>query len=269
MNNTYSSWTYMNIFTFPLRFRSKTLWSDPARKIQTLESFSQTEIDAGESILRALKYVNNPHLREHLKRHAKDELRHGELFRKRAQELRKHRPSIASISNKPDRLYNLSRGNVDAELNSHGFFTSDHFEKLGEIMYVAMLNIAEKKAEKSFSIHRDLIRNDLKTYAIFEKILKDERYHVSYTSKFLQQWRKEGRTKQVNEALSFAHGSRLLNTLTRISSRFGEHIGHAILYIVYFTIVIPFAFLSKFSCPSKGWRSPTSKLDANQLHSQF
>ncbi len=159
----------MDIFTFPLRFRSKTLWSDPAKKIQTLESFSQTEIDAGESILRALKYVNNPHLREHLKRHAKDELQHGELFRKRAQELRKHRPSIASISNKPDRLYNLSRGNVDAELNSHGFFTSDHFEKLGEIMYVAMLNIAEKKAEKSFSIHRDLIRNDLKTYAIFEK----------------------------------------------------------------------------------------------------
>jgi len=259
----------MNISNFTLRFRSKTLWSDSARKIQTLESFSQTEIDAGESILRALKYVNNPHLREHLKRHAKDELRHGELFRKRAQELRKQRPSISSISNKPDKLYKLSSENVGAEFNLHGFFTSDHFEKRGEIMYVAMLNIAEKKAEKTFSIHRNLILNDSKTHEIFEMILKDERYHVSYTSKFLQQWRQEGRTKQVNEALSFAYGSRFLNTLTRVSSRFGEHIGHAILYIIYFTIVIPFAFLSKLSCSSNGWNSPTSKSDANQLHSQF
>ena len=71
----------MGIAGFFLRIRSRSLWSDPIRKIQTLESFSQTEIDAGESILRSLKHVDDPQLRAHLERHAKDELRHGDLFR--------------------------------------------------------------------------------------------------------------------------------------------------------------------------------------------
>ena len=259
----------MGIASFFLRIRSRSLWSDPIRKIQTLESFSQTEIDAGESILRSLKHVDDPQLRAHLERHAKDELRHGDLFRIRAQELLKLKPNIASIYKKPDKLYKLSSRHTATEFNSHGFFTSDYFEKLDEITYVAMLNIAEKKAEKTFVTHHYLNRDDPETHAIFKKILKDERYHVSYTNKFLQQWRKEGRVKEVNKAISFARRSHFINSLSRMGSKFGEHAGHAILYVIYFTIIIPFAFMSKLSYSRKGWGTPVSKTDTEQVRSQY
>jgi len=260
----------MNISSFFLRLRSQELWSDPERKIQTLESFSQTEIDAGENILRALKYANDPNLRTHLQRHAEDELRHGELFKMRAQELRELLPNIPGISKRPDKLYRLSRVHEDPEYNSHGFFTSDNFEKLGEIMYVAMLNIEEKRAEESFVVHCNLNKNDPDTHAIFEKILKDEHYHVSYTGKFLQQWRKEGRSSEVSKAIVFSKRSQFVNTLIRAGSRFGEHVGHTILYCVYFTIIIPFALMSNLSCPAKGWNVPNPKLDADHhIRSQY
>ena len=261
----------MNVANLIFSVRHQSVWSDPERQIQTLESFSQTEIDAGESILSALPYVENPTLRKHMERHANDELRHGMLFRTRAQELRKLQPNITSISKKPDKLYNLSREKADTELNSHDFFSGESFEKLGEVMYVAMLNVAEKKAEKTFSRHHSLVRNDPDTYEIFARILKDERYHVSYTGKFLHQWKQEGRDKQVRKALSFAKRSRFLNTLTRKSSKFGEHMGHFILYIIYFTVIVPFAIASKINRSKKGWHSPQTKLNQsdNQSHSQY
>lgn len=253
------------------KIRHQNIWVNPERQIQTLESFSQTEIDAGESILSALPYVENKTLRKHMERHAKDELRHGMLFRTRAQELRKLQPNISSITKKPDKLYNLSREKTDTELNSHDFFSGESFEKLGEIMYVAMLNVAEKKAEKTFSKHHKLVREDPDTYAIFEKILKDERYHVSYTSKFLHQWKKEGQEKQVRKALSFAKRSRFLNAFSRKSAKFGEFMGHFFLYLIYFTVIIPFAIASKLNRTKNGWHIPQTKLNpsSNQRHSQY
>jgi rubrerythrin len=261
----------MNPANLIFSIRHKNVWSNPKRQIQTLESFSQTEIDAGESILSALPYVKNKTLRKHMERHAKDELRHGMLFRTRAQELRKLQPNISSITKKPDKLYNLSREKTDTELNSHDFFSGESFEKLGEIMYVAMLNIAEKKAEKTFSKHHKLVREDPNTYAIFEKILKDERYHVSYTSKFLHQWKKEGKEKQVRKAVSFAKRSRFVNAFSRKSAKFGEFMGHFILYLIYFTVIVPFAIASKLSRTKNGWHSPQTKLNpnSNQRHSQY
>ena len=257
----------MDILSLILRKRYQALWSNPKRKIQTLESFSQTEIDAGKSILQALKNVKNSDLRTHLKRHASDELYHGELFRTRAQELHKLQPSITSIYIKPDKLYNLSREPKQTALNSHGFFNGDYLEKYGEIVYVAMLNVAEKKAERTFLLHHDLVRDDPETYAIFQKILKDERYHVSYTSKFLKQWKKEGRGKEVKQALSLAHRSRLINFLARKGSKFGEFMGHAFLYIIYFTVIIPFAILAKLTHSTKGWSTPLAS--SKHTHSQY
>ncbi len=260
----------MIIAKFIFNARHRRAWSNPERKIQTLESFAQTEIDAGESILSALPYVDNPRLRKHLERHAKDELEHGYLFSAQAQKLRKLQPNSSSIYKKPDKLYNLSRFKTSTELNSHDFFSGENYEKLGEITYVAMLNIAEAKAEKVFSKHHQLLHDDPETFKIFERILKDERYHVSYTGKFLTEWTNQGKTKQVKKALSFAKKARLLNSIKRKSSKVGEKIGYLILYILYFTAIIPFAFASKISRTKKGWQYPVKvSQDLKQGHSQY
>lgn len=259
----------MNIYLSYTNYKNQKIWSNLERKIQTLESFAQTETDAGESIQRALKYVDNPALRTHLLRHAEDELRHGLLFRNRAQSLRKDAPHISGMSKMPDKMYQLAKDNSDSQINSHGFFTSDNFESKGEINYIAMLNIAEKKAEKLFSRHCQCITDDPETHEIFKSILKDERYHVSYTDKFLQKWMKQGKSKEVKQALRLANESRILNAASRISSRFGQFMGNVILYLLYFTIVVPFALISKTQNPKKGWQNSKSKNNASEIHSQY
>ena len=260
----------MTISNLMFYARHRRAWSNPERKIQTLESFAQTEMDAGKSILSALPYVDNPKLRKHLERHAKDELEHGHLFNTQAHKLRKLQPNSSSIYKKPDKLYNLSRIKTSTELNSHDFFSGENYEKLGEITYVAMLNVAEAKAEKIFSKHHKLLHDDPETFKIFERILKDERYHVSYTGKFLAEWKNQGKTKQVKKALSFAKKARLFNSIKRKSSILGEKMGHLVLYILYFTIVVPFVISSKLSRSKKGWQYPEKLSQGlNQGRSQY
>ena len=259
----------MNINLSLTRYKSQKIWSNLERKIYTLESFAQTETDAGESIKRALRYVDNPTLRTHLLRHAEDELRHGLLFRNRAQSLRKDAPHLSGISSMPDKLYQLTKDSESTQLNSHGFFTSDNFENKGEIKYIAMLNVAEKKAEKLFSTHCSAIIDDPETYDIFKSILKDERYHVSYTHKFLQQWSDEGKSKEVKHALRQANESRVLNAISRVSSRFGQFMGTLILYLLYFTIVIPFALVTKRKKDCIGWQHQPNENNSGSTHSQY
>ena len=259
----------MNI-TFSLtNHKHRKIWSNLERKIQTLESFAQTETDAGESIKRAIKYVDNPTLRSHLLRHAEDECRHGLLFRNRAQALRKDAPYLSDASVMPDKLYQLTKDCDNSQINSHGFFTSDNFENKGEISYIAMLNVAEKKAEKLFSSHCSCLEDDPETYHIFKSILKDERYHVSYTDKFLQKWIKEGRSKEVKQALRHANESRILNAVTRGSSKFGQFTGTVILYVIYFTVVVPFAMISKTQKANTGWQPPKFQRSSKTIHSQY
>ena len=259
----------MNITLSLSNYKSQKIWSNLERKIHTLESFAQTETDAGESIKRALRYVDNPILRTHLLRHAEDELRHGLLFRNRAQSLRKDAPHLSGISAMPDKLYQLTKDSENSQLNSHGFFTSDNFENKGEIKYVAMLNIAEKKAEKLFSTHCNAIIDDPETHKIFKAILKDERYHVSYTQKFLQQWSSEGKSKEVKLALRQANESRILNALSRGTSRFGQFMGTLILYALYFTVVVPFAMATKLKKDCTGWQKYKNKYDPESTYSQY
>ena len=67
--------------------RARAAWSDPERKLKTLESFARTEADGGRDIVAAQRIVRDAELRGHLERHAADELRHAELFHRRAAEL--------------------------------------------------------------------------------------------------------------------------------------------------------------------------------------
>lgn len=257
------------MLNYLILLRNRLLWASPKRKIQTLEGFSHTEIEAGISILRALKFIKDQRLIAHLERHAKDEIRHGYLFKKRAEELHNTYPEIAEFSSSHDKLYKLSATNNDVVINSHGFLTSNNFKYIDDIKYVAMLNIAEKKAENMFSLHYRSLGNDDKTRAIFNEILKDERYHVSYTNKLLNTWKKETGRKNIRSALIFAYRVTIVDKLTRSFSRFGEKIGYAILYTLYFTVIIPFAIISKLYQPKKRWKSSVSPHKGDDLRSQY
>lgn len=244
----------MGFLQFAEARRSRGVWRDPARKLRTLESFAQTEEDGGRDLLVAARRVADPDLRRHLERHAQDEEKHAGLFRRRAAELRAELPAHDGAE-RPDKPYDLSRGR-GAEVDAHGFFNAGLIDELGEVDYVAMLHVAELRAAKVFEMHRELAADDERMRAIFDEILKDEKYHCAYTGKFLERWRGEGRALEVARGLKAARGSRLLGAWKRLGVRSAAGLSRVVLYLMYWTVLAPFGLLSRRSERSRGWRGP-------------
>ena len=237
------------------RARCRAVWSDPVRKVRTLEGFSKTESDGARDIATALRRVANAELRAHMERHAADEARHGELFRRRAGELRSLAATSPLAPTDPDKLYDLARGRPEAEVDSHGFFTAGVLDERGEVAYVAMLHVAERRAAQIFRVHRDLARDDPETSAIFDEILRDEQFHVAYTGTWLRRCRKAGRQREVRDELSQARGSRFLGAWKRAGARAGATFGKTLLLVLYATVLAPFGLVATMRRERGGWQS--------------
>jgi len=240
----------------PARRRNRAVWADPVRKLRTLEGFARTEADGGVDIAAAARRVTDPELREHLLRHAKDEERHAELFHRRASELREESGAAQVAVEDSDKAYDLTRSRPASEVDAHGFLNVGMIDEMGDVAYVAMLHIAEKNAASLFTLHRDLLWDDERTRAIFESILKDEKYHVSYTGVILDKWRKAGRAAEVKAALSGARGWRLYGTLKRAGLRMGAQFGRTLMFLMYYTVLAPIGLLSRSGKGERGWRDP-------------
>lgn len=251
--------------------RARAAWSDPERKLKTLESFARTEADGGRDIVAAQRIVRDAELKGHLERHASDELRHAEMFHRRAAELRAQGVAATreESSDKPYDL-SLSRGKLASSTDSHGFVKYALADELGEVGYVAMLHVAEKRAAKLFRDHERYLADDPETRAIFASILKDERYHVAYTGTLLQKWKKEGRGSEVKRALSLARGSRFLGAWKRLGARSAAGLSRMILLAMYFTVLAPFGILARGRRTKKGWEQPLAgRAVLERLRSQY
>ena len=259
----------VSIGNYAIRLRSRSLWQDPVRKIRTLESFAQTEIDGGENIAQAAKYVVDKKLKKHFLRHAAEEIRHGELFRQRAQELAERSPNLVAEEMEPDKMYDLVHARDNQNTDAHGFFSADRLEVVGEIPYVAMLHVAEKRAAAIFQIHSDLLRDDPETKAVFDAALRDEKYHVAYTGHYLRQCRERGRGREVRDALSAARGSRIVGSLKRLGVQSGAKFGVAVMYLTYFTVLVPFGLLGRCTKAKTGWTDATRFKGKESVTSQF
>lgn len=244
------------------------LWKDPERRIRTLESFSKTEEDGGLDLLAAARRVADPELKKSLEVHARDERRHAELFRRRASELRAVASSAPSAGQDSMRAYDLARGRSATDVDAHGFFTAGLCDELGDIAYVAMLHVAEKRAATLFAQHRDAVPDDPATRAIFEEILNDEKFHVAYTGNFLKTWRKQGRTHEVKAALRRAKGDRFLGAWKRFGARSAGTFGRAVLFVLYWTVLTPFALMARKRKTPSGFRAGVAPT-ARALDSQY
>ncbi|KAA3609449.1 MAG: ferritin-like domain-containing protein [Planctomycetota bacterium] len=227
-----------------LRRNARRAWADPVRKVLTLESFSRTEDDGGKDILAAARRVQDSELRGHLLRHAEDEVRHADLFRRRAAELRAD-SDTGALAHDPGKSLDLSRHRPHEEVDAHGFFEASVMDERGQIPYVAMLHVAEQRAASLFAIHRDLTRDDPETSAIFEEILKDEKYHVAWTGGFLKKWRQEGHGAEVRRCLRASKRSRLMSRWINLGLRSGAGISHILLLLLYWTALVPFGLIAR------------------------
>lgn len=246
--------------------RHRAVWTDPDRKLRTLESFAETEDDGGKDLVAAAKRVADPDLRMHLLRHADDEQRHAQLFRNRAADMRAKFGRSADGLEGPDKPYDLSRGRKGLEVDAHGFFNAGLFDEMGEVAYVAMLHVAEQRAADLFEVHLAASNDDPEMTEVFTEILKDEKYHVAYTGRFLDRWRKDGRDREVSEALKSARSSRFLGAWKRLGLRSGAGFSKAVLYVLYWTILAPFGLLTRKSFAESSWREPRA---AGNVDSQY
>lgn len=251
--------------------RYRKLWDDPIRKVRTLESFGQTEDDGGRDLLAAGKRATDPEFVKHVERHAREELLHGELFRRRAAELRAESQVQGSIrAGMGDKNMDMLRAR-DTELDGHGFYDASMMDELGEVAYVATVHVVEKRALETFEMHRKAIRNDPKTQELFDRVALDEKYHISYTGKILDRWRAEGREREVAKAIKEAERSRFIGNWTRLGVRSASGFGKVILTIFYYTLLAPFGLLTRGKQQPTGWSEPTDVTtgSASQILSQY
>jgi rubrerythrin len=212
-----------------LRPVHRWVWGDFDRRVRKLLAFAEVEGDGGRDILRAAELTPDPLLRRLYLEHAIDELRHADLFRRRGAALLQLRATRST-----------SRFDTSPLPGGHGL---DDLSIDGEPDYrlLAFLHVAEKAAAGRFAIYREVVDDDPSTRAIFDEILRDEVFHMNYT--YTQLARVVPRTYR--RQVWIARGSRLWKRYLRVAASVAGVIGAAILTIMYFVLLAPFAWLAR------------------------
>ncbi len=213
-----------------LRPIHRWVWRDAKRRVQKLLSFAETETDGGRDILRAAELTSDPLLRRLYLEHAIDELRHGMLFRQRAGTLLREFPYSSKPTWQADWLAPGGHGLDDFQVDSKS-----------DVATLAFLHLSEKAAASRFVVYRDIMQHDPPTRAVFEEILLDERFHMSYTQAQLVRVSSEHHRRD----LWRARLSRLWKGYLRLATALAGAISVLILTIQYFLFLPPFAWLAK------------------------
>jgi rubrerythrin len=204
------------------------VWVDATRRARKLLRFAETEADGGRDLARAAELTGDASLRRLYLRHAEDEQRHADLFRRRGRELLA--PGARSSRLETNWLSPGERGLDDLRVESE----SD--ESL-----LAFLHLSEKAAAGRFVIYGKVLDVDPVTRAVFARVLEDEAFHMSYTRKQLARLspRKQGLR------LWQARAGRLWKLYLRIAGAIASVLGTVMLGIQYFLLLPVFALLAK------------------------
>jgi rubrerythrin len=221
--------------------------------VRKLLAFAEVEADGGRDILRASEVTPDPLLRRLYLAHAIDELHHADLFRQRGAALLQAR-SPRSTPLSPSWLPSGDHGIDDLRV-----------EEEPDERLLAFLHVAEKAAAGRFTIYRDVVQDDPSTRAVFDEILRDEVFHMNYT--YTQLARVSPRLYR--RRVWRARASRLWNRYLRVAAALAGLFGTLILWIQYFVLLPPFAWLAKRAASRErpGWApvshdrniSPTSQ----------
>jgi hypothetical protein len=204
------------------------VWRDPVRRGHRLLKFAEVEADGGRDIARAAELTADPHLRGLYLRHALDEQRHADLFRRRGCELLRAHSGRAKWE--PAWLAPGERGLDDVNV-----------ERGRDAPLLAFLHLSERAAAVGFGTYRDAVAGDPETQAMFARILRDEAFHMNYTRHELARVapQKQG------WILWKARLGRLWKGYLRFAVWLGSLMGGVLLTLQYFILLPPFAWAAK------------------------
>jgi hypothetical protein len=223
-----------------LRPLHRWVWLDTARRARNLLRFSETEADSGRDMARAAEVTPDPQLRRHFLFHARDEQRHARLFRARGTALMRVLPAGSRPGYPVAWLAPGERGLDDLRV-----------EELDVGALLAFLHLSEKSAATDFACYRTVLQHDPPTCALFDEILRDETYHKNYTLSELVRV-----SPRHHRALLWrARLGRLWKSYLRVALALAGVISGLILTVLYFTVLAPFAWLSKRAARQEppGW----------------
>jgi hypothetical protein len=230
------------------------VWRDPVRRGHRLLRFAEVEADGGRDLARAAELTPDPKLRRLYLRHAQDEQRHAEIFRRRGTELLRAHRSAGDAGWQPDWLAPGERGLDDVTV-----------EAGGDGPLLAFLHLSEAAAARGFVTYREAVGDDVETRTVFATILKDEEFHMTYTRHELARVspQKQG------WLLWKARFGRLWKGYLRFAVALGSLFGAVLLTLQYFILLPPFAWASKRAArkEAEGWRSVAPK--AADLRAQY
>jgi rubrerythrin len=230
------------------------VWRDPVRRGLRLLRFAEVEADGGRDLARAAELTPDSKLRRLYLRHAQDEQRHSEIFRKRGTELLRAHPSEGAGGWQPDWLAPGERGLDDVDVKAGG-----------DGPLLAFLHLSEAAAARGFVTYREAVGDDGETRTVFATILKDEEFHMTYTRHEL------GRVSPRRQGwlLWKARLGRLWKGYLRIAVGFAGMMGAVILTLQYFILLPLFAWGAKRAAKREpeGWTMVASK--SRDLKAQY
>jgi hypothetical protein len=226
------------------------LWRDPVRRGLRLLRFSEVEADGGRDLVRASEVTPDARLRRLYLRHANDERRHADIFRRRGIELLHAHPAGDLELPASDWLTPGERGLDDVAV-----------EGGRDAPLLAFLHLSERQAALDFAVYRDAVGADERTRAVFDRILRDEEFHMNYTRAELARL---SPTRQ-RRLIWIARLGRLWKAYLRFAVWLAGLIGGVILTLQYFILLPPFAWLARRAArrEAPGWsmRSPGRSSD--------
>lgn len=212
-----------------LRPLHRWVWSDAHRRAHKLLRFAETEADGGRDIARAAELTADGLLRRLYLRHAMDELRHADMFRRRG------RAMLATLPRQP--------AGTEANWFAPGERGLDdlNVDRERDDTLLAFLHLSERAAAMRFAVYREVLAGDPETRGVFESILHDEAFHMNYTRKQLERVS----PRRHGLRLWAARLHRLWKVYLRFAAAFASVMGAVILAVQYFVVLPLFAFAAK------------------------
>jgi hypothetical protein len=221
------------------------LW--PGRAATKMAEFSHTEAGSGLDMLAATEETVRPELRARYFRHALDELEHARLFRERAVALAPNRGRTQAVLD--DTGY----------LAAHGIRGSESLlAQWGELRFLAFVWVAEKRGAEQFEVYASLLKDDLDTSHMFERIARDERFHIAYSRAELDRQAKAGHVWAVRMAVARVRLARAWEAWGRFAHGFGTAMAGLWLSLLYLLVIGPFSLAASREAAPSGFCPPSA-----------
>ena len=222
-----------------LTVASEFSWRMPGRPQRLLAAFSLAERGSMLDMLSAVETTTRRDMRRKYFLHALDEGRHAILFADRVRALGEVGRAEAALE---DSGQILEAGIVGGQ---------SLFERLGEVEFLAFVQVAEADAVEQFHVYLDRGLPDEATQAQLRVILKDEVFHVTYSRAEVDRYRKEG--LPMDAILRKVRRRRLWEAWMGFSRDIGTFMSGIWLTFLYFVALAPFRLFARLE--SGGWRA--------------